>query len=67
MVAVFCTIGVITEDRTIPQMVEEAAVVINSQNEAHQSLTVNILHGTPQGGKKAHIHIHTPVHKLLYK
>ena len=46
----------IGEDRTIPQVVEDAAkklclfaIVINSQNEVHQSLTVNILHGTPQG------------------
>ncbi|XP_061163184.1 nuclear receptor coactivator 5-like isoform X1 [Saccostrea echinata] len=46
---------VIPEDRTIPQMIEEAskrghlfAIVINSQNEVHQSLTLNILHGTPQ-------------------
>lgn len=48
-------VTVIPEDRTIPQMIEEAskrghlfAIVINSQNEVHQSLTLNILHGTPQ-------------------
>lgn len=40
-------------------MIEEAskrghlfAIVINSQNEVHQSLTLNILHGTPQGMTK---------------
>ncbi|KAK3086625.1 hypothetical protein FSP39_021183 [Pinctada imbricata] len=49
------TLSVITEDKTIPQVIEESskkgclfAIVINSQNETHQSLTVNILHGTPQ-------------------
>lgn len=48
-------VTVIPEERTIPQMIEEAskrghlfAIVINSQNEVHQSLTLNILHGTPQ-------------------
>jgi hypothetical protein len=25
------------------------AAVINQQNEVHQSITINILHGTPQG------------------
>jgi hypothetical protein len=49
-------ISLISEDQTIPQVVENAAkkqclfaIVVNSQNEVHQSLTVNILHGTPQG------------------
>lgn len=49
-------VSVIPEDRTIPQMMEEGSkrghlfgIVINSQNEVHQSLTLNILHGTPQG------------------
>ncbi|XP_048752410.2 nuclear receptor coactivator 5-like isoform X3 [Ostrea edulis] len=48
-------VSVIPEDRTIPQMMEEGSkrghlfgIVINSQNEVHQSLTLNILHGTPQ-------------------
>lgn len=54
-IQVFCSISMIGKDRTIPQVVEDAAkrlclfaIVINSQNEIHQSLTVNILHGTPQ-------------------
>ncbi|XP_076111814.1 uncharacterized protein LOC143080046 isoform X6 [Mytilus galloprovincialis] len=54
-VNVFCSISLINEERTIPQVVEDAAkklclfaIVVNSQNEVHQSLTVNILHGTPQ-------------------
>lgn len=57
-VQVFCSISLINEERTIPQVVEDAAkklclfaIVVNSQNEVHQSLTVNILHGTPQGVK----------------
>ncbi|KAL3859733.1 hypothetical protein ACJMK2_009931 [Sinanodonta woodiana] len=48
-------IVVIPEDRTVPQMIEEAslkkclfAIIINSQNEAHRSITLNIIHGTPQ-------------------
>lgn len=55
-IQVFCAISLISEDQTIPQVVEVAAkkqclfaIVVNSQNEVHQSLTVNILHGTPQG------------------
>ena len=47
---------VIPENMQIPAMVEEAqrknclfAIIINSQNESHKSLTLNILHGTPQG------------------
>lgn len=50
------SIVVIREDRTIQQQVEEAtrrsclfAIVINSQNEIHRSLTLNILHGVAQG------------------
>ncbi|XP_045192584.1 nuclear receptor coactivator 5-like isoform X2 [Mercenaria mercenaria] len=53
--ALIVDIVVITEDMTVPQMVEEAsrmkflfAIIINSQNETHKSLTLNILHGTPQ-------------------
>lgn len=49
-------IVVIRDDRTIQQQVEDAtrraclfAIVINSQNEVHQSVTLNILHGLPQG------------------
>lgn len=49
-------IVVITEDRSVTQMVEDAsrknvlfALVCNSQNEVHQSVTLNILHGTAQG------------------
>ncbi|KAK3597577.1 hypothetical protein CHS0354_018173 [Potamilus streckersoni] len=48
-------IVVIPEDRTVPQMIEEAsfkkclfAIIVNSQNEAHRSITLNIIHGTPQ-------------------
>lgn len=50
------SIVVIREDRTIQQQVEDAtrrsclfAIVINSQNEIHRSLTLNILHGIAQG------------------
>ncbi|KAL5022218.1 hypothetical protein ScPMuIL_001373 [Solemya velum] len=48
-------IVLITEDRSVTQMVEDAsrknvlfALVCNSQNEVHQSVTLNILHGTAQ-------------------
>ncbi|XP_060079905.1 nuclear receptor coactivator 5-like isoform X2 [Ylistrum balloti] len=54
-ISLFSKTVVIAEDRTIPQMIEDAtkrnvlfAIVVNSQNEVHQSLTLNILHGTPQ-------------------
>lgn len=50
------SIAVLPEDRTIPQAVEDMtrrgtlfAVVITSQNEVHSSVTLNILHGQPQG------------------
>ncbi|XP_076448939.1 uncharacterized protein LOC143285497 isoform X2 [Babylonia areolata] len=46
---------VIQEDKTVQEQVEEAAcrsclfaIVINSQNEIHRSLTLNILHGVTQ-------------------
>ncbi|XP_071091917.1 nuclear receptor coactivator 5-like [Haliotis cracherodii] len=46
---------VIPEDRTLSQQIEDIshrgglfAIVINSQNELHRSLTLNILHGSPQ-------------------
>ncbi|XP_067652006.1 nuclear receptor coactivator 5-like [Haliotis asinina] len=46
---------VIPEDRTLAQQIEDIshrgglfAIVINSQNEIHHSLTLNILHGSPQ-------------------
>jgi hypothetical protein len=47
---------VIREDRTIQQHVEDCsrrnclfAIIINSSNEIHRSVTVNILHGVAQG------------------
>ncbi|XP_052229376.1 nuclear receptor coactivator 5-like isoform X2 [Dreissena polymorpha] len=53
--ALITDIVIIPDDMQVPQMVEEAAklkylfvILINSQNEAHKSLTLNILHGTPQ-------------------
>jgi hypothetical protein len=56
--ALIIDIIVIPEDLTVPNMVEEAArqkflfaIIINTQNETHKSLTLNILHGTPQGKK----------------
>lgn len=56
---ILTSVVVIREDRTIQQQVEDAtrrdclfAVVINSQNEVHRSLTLNILHGLPQGKNK---------------
>jgi hypothetical protein len=58
------SVSIIPEDRSIPQMMEEASkrghlfgIVINSQNEVHQSLTLNILHGTPQGKFCRHLGI----------
>lgn len=54
--SLFTKIVVISETTTIPQLIEDAtkrnvlfAIVVNSQNEVHQSLILNILHGTPQG------------------
>jgi radial spoke head protein 4A len=48
-------INVLPDESAVTQTVEEVAhrlipfaVVINPQNQAHHSLTVNILHGTPQ-------------------
>lgn len=53
--ALIVDIVIIPEDLTVPHMVEEAArmkflfaIIINTQNETHKSLTLNILHGTPQ-------------------
>lgn len=53
--ALIVDIIIIPEDVQVPTMVEEAsrmkflfAIIINSQNESHKSLTLNILHGTPQ-------------------
>ena len=54
--ALIVDIAIIPDDLQIAEMVEDAArlkflfaIIINSQNEAHKSLTLNILHGTPQG------------------
>jgi len=54
--ALIVDIVIIPEDMQVPQMVEDAsrlkflfAIIVNSQNEQHKSLTLNILHGTPQG------------------
>lgn len=54
--ALIVDVVTIPEELSVPQMVEEAArmkflfaVTINTQNELHKSLTLNILHGTPQG------------------
>ena len=33
------------------------AITINAQNEVHRSITLNILHGTPQGKDPAEIFI----------
>jgi len=53
--------GIVTEmnivaDIDVPIELEEAArrrmmfaVIVNEQNEMHRSITVNILHGIPQG------------------
>ncbi|XP_052818810.1 nuclear receptor coactivator 5-like isoform X2 [Mya arenaria] len=53
--ALIVDIVIIPEDMQVPQMVEEASrlkflfgIIINSQNESHKSLTLNILHGVPQ-------------------
>ncbi|CAG5126674.1 unnamed protein product, partial [Candidula unifasciata] len=52
---IITAVSVIPEGRTPQQLVEEVttqnalfAIFINVQNEVHRSLTVNILHGTPQ-------------------
>ncbi|XP_005096661.2 nuclear receptor coactivator 5 [Aplysia californica] len=52
---IITAISIIPEGRTAAQMTEELttrkglfAIFINPQNEVHRSLTLNILHGTPQ-------------------
>lgn len=53
-------IVIIPEAMQVSEMVEDAArlkclfaIIINTQNELHKSLTLNILHGTPQGKRKS--------------
>ena len=53
---IIVAISIMPEGRTAAQMTEELttrkglfAIFINPQNEMHRSLTLNILHGTPQG------------------
>ena len=42
------------------------AIILNEQNEAHRSLTLNILHGTPQGKEhKLTQYINVSNHKLV--
>ena len=66
LAALISDIIVIPEDMSVPQMVEDAqkknclfAIIINSQNETHKSLILNILHGTPQGKQFIFLCIHT--------
>ena len=66
LAALISDIIVIPEDMSVPQMVEDAqkknclfAIIINSQNETHKSLILNILHGTPQGKHFILLCIHT--------
>lgn len=54
--ALIMDILILPEDIPLTQVVEDAArmkflfvIIINIQNEIHKSLTLNILHGTPQG------------------
>ena len=37
-------------------------IIVNSQNEMHQSITVNVLHGTPQG--KPHLNMKFKFYEL---
>ncbi|RUS92168.1 hypothetical protein EGW08_000021, partial [Elysia chlorotica] len=53
--SIITAVTVMPEGRTASQMLEELsqrdglfAVFVNAQNETHRSLTLNILHGTPQ-------------------
>lgn len=53
---VLTAVSILPDTRTPSQLVEELtaqgglfAIFINPQNEIHRSLTLNILHGTPQG------------------
>ena len=53
---ILTAVVLLREDRTIQQHVEDCtrrsclfAIIINSSNEIHRSLTLNILHGVPQG------------------
>ena len=47
---------VVADEKLLPKAVEDAtrrgqlfAIILKEQNEQHHSLTLNILHGTPQG------------------
>ena len=51
-----CEVQTVADDGAVPQVLEEIsrrtipfAITLTAQNEAHRSLTLNILHGTPQG------------------
>ena len=54
------------DEKLLPKAVEDAtrrgllyAVILKEQNELHHSLTLNILHGTPQGMVPAMAHINS--------
>jgi len=60
----------------LPKAVEDAtrrgllyAVILKEQNELHHSLTLNILHGTPQGMVQALPHVYTPhtLHPFVHR
>lgn len=69
---IITAVSVIPEGRTSAQMVEELtardglfAIFINPQNEQHRSLTLNILHGVPQG--KLHLFYNTCLNNFFFK
>ncbi len=51
-----CNVRLLPEDLPASKAMEEVArrrvpyaITVNAQNEVHRSITLNILHGTPQG------------------
>jgi len=64
------------DEKLLPKAVEDAtrrgllyAVILKEQNELHHSLTLNILHGTPQGMAQALPHVYTPhtLHPFVHR
>ena len=62
------------DEKLLPKAVEDAtrrgllyAVILKEQNELHHSLTLNILHGTPQGRVQALSHVYDILHPFVHR
>ena len=65
-------VSVMPEGETATRMLEDFAdrdglfaVFVNAQNEVHRSLTLNILHGTPQGRSSKCLLLEAACHKCI--